>query len=57
LLWGTADRVIPHARIDDLVAAHPDWAFEPVDGIGHMRLWEAPETYVGVVGPWAAGSA
>jgi pimeloyl-ACP methyl ester carboxylesterase len=57
LLWGTADRVIPHALIDDLVAAHPDWAFEPVDGIGHFLPWEAPETYVGVVGPWAAGSA
>jgi pimeloyl-ACP methyl ester carboxylesterase len=42
-LWGTADRVIPHALIDDLVAAHPDWAFEPIDGIGHFLPWEAPD--------------
>jgi pimeloyl-ACP methyl ester carboxylesterase len=57
LLWGTADRVIPHALIDDLVAEHPDWAFEPVGGIGHLLPWEAPETYVGVVGPWSTESA
>ena len=57
LLWGTADRLIRSALIDDLVTEHPDWAFHPVDGIGHGLPWEAPETYVGVVGPWATGSA
>jgi pimeloyl-ACP methyl ester carboxylesterase len=57
LLWGTADRAIPRALIDDLVAEHPDWAYRPIDGIGHMLPWEAPGTYVGLVGPWATGSA
>jgi len=29
---------------------HPPWAFRAVDGIGHLLPWEAPQTYVEVVG-------
>jgi pimeloyl-ACP methyl ester carboxylesterase len=52
LLWGTEDRAIPRALIDDLVAAHPDWSFLPIDGVGHLVPWEAPETYVAIVTRW-----
>jgi pimeloyl-ACP methyl ester carboxylesterase len=44
LLWGTGDRVIPRALIDELVSLHPEWAFQAIDGIGHMLPWEAPDT-------------
>jgi pimeloyl-ACP methyl ester carboxylesterase len=56
VLWGTEDRAIPRALIDDLVAAHPDWTLRELDGVGHLLPWEAPEAYVGIVGPWSTGS-
>ena len=53
LLWGTNDRVIPRALIDELVAVHPAWEFRALDGIGHLLPWEAPTAYVDIVGPWS----
>jgi pimeloyl-ACP methyl ester carboxylesterase len=53
VLWGTGDNAIPRALIDDLAAAHPDWAFHPFDGLGHMIPWEAPTAYVSIVASWA----
>ena len=57
LVSGAADRVIPRRLIDELVAEHPQWAFQAAEGIGHMLPWEAPEQYVDIVGPWATDSA
>jgi pimeloyl-ACP methyl ester carboxylesterase len=52
LLWGTNDRVIPRALVDQLVEVHPGWEFRALEGIGHGAPWEAPATYVDLVGPW-----
>jgi pimeloyl-ACP methyl ester carboxylesterase len=56
VVWGDQDRVIPRRLVDDLIEAHPEWALQAVDGIGHLLPLEAPQLYVELVADWMHGA-
>jgi pimeloyl-ACP methyl ester carboxylesterase len=57
VVWGDQDRLIPRRLVDELVQAHPAWAFRPVAGAGHLLPVEAPQLYVELVADWMGGPA
>jgi len=57
VLWGDQHRALPRLLADELMELHPVWAFRTVEGIGHLLPWEAPDTYVELVGDWMTVSA
>ena len=56
VIHGTADRIVPMARHDELVAALPRARSVLVDGVGHQPHWTHPVELAGLVGDFLGGS-
>jgi pimeloyl-ACP methyl ester carboxylesterase len=52
IVQGERDRLVRLAAARVLAAARPDWRLEVLAGVGHVPMIEAPERFLGVVGPW-----
>jgi pimeloyl-ACP methyl ester carboxylesterase len=47
LLWGTKDRLLPPRRMAPRVLRQiPHARHVPIDGAGHLPMWDAPDTLV-----------
>lgn len=48
LLWGTKDRLLPPKRMAPrLLAQIPHARYVPLEGAGHLPMWDAPDVLVG----------
>jgi glycerol-3-phosphate dehydrogenase len=52
LIQGVEDRLVSIAASRLLAASRPEWSFDPIDGIGHTPMLEAPERFLASVNGW-----
>lgn len=52
LVHGTEDRLVSTGSARWSARQRPDWDFVQLDGIGHIPMLEAPDTFVPLVGNW-----
>lgn len=55
VIHGTRDRLVPIESARAAAAAHPDWTFVALEGVGHIPQFEAPERVLELVGRWLHG--
>lgn len=54
VVWGEHDRLVGRATIDAVAARRPDWDRVDLDGVGHVPMLEAPDSWLEVVARHAA---
>jgi pimeloyl-ACP methyl ester carboxylesterase len=52
LMHGTKDRLVPYGAGLWLHRRRPDWAFQPMEGLGHMPNFEDPDWVLWTVNEW-----
>jgi pimeloyl-ACP methyl ester carboxylesterase len=53
LIHGSLDRVIPLAAARQLARRRPDWAFEILEGVGHVPMMESPDEFMSALNAWS----
>ena len=54
LIHGTMDSVVPHAAAERLASIRPDWSYQPLVGVGHIAMMEAPDLFMELVAEFMA---
>jgi pimeloyl-ACP methyl ester carboxylesterase len=53
---GSEDRLVPLPAVRRLVSRCPGFELEVINGIGHVPMMEAPESFMSVIQSWLEGA-
>jgi len=53
VIHGSLDRLIPLVAAKELARRRPDWKLDVLEGVGHVPMMEAPESFMNALNAWS----